>query len=300
MIQIYINKLIENLPAHITNTKQPLKIDIVLDGGAFNGSYLVGALYFLKEMEKRNYIVIDRISGCSIGSLVGFLYYIDRLDLFSLLYNNIISDFKKNSNLKYFTNIKNYIGKTPSNICDILYKKLYITYHNVINGKKVIKKTYKNIDDVFETILKSSFLPLMIDGNLLYKNKFMDGQTPYIFNISKGKKILFLNLLTFDKLTSCLNIKNENNNFHRVLSGLLEIHNFFIKGSETNMCSYVNDWGIGYNIYIMIRYLIEKIIVFIIYFIYIMNKTNNKNITYIICSKFMKSIISILINRYCF
>ena len=83
MIENYVNKFIENLS---DDSKIYKEIDLVLDGGAFNGSYLVGALYFLKEMEKRKYIKIDRISACSIGSIVAFLYYIDALDLMPVLY----------------------------------------------------------------------------------------------------------------------------------------------------------------------------------------------------------------------
>ena len=56
MIDEYVNKLIENLPE---SSKKLQNIDLVLDGGLFNGSYLVGALYFLKEMERRQYIKID-------------------------------------------------------------------------------------------------------------------------------------------------------------------------------------------------------------------------------------------------
>ena len=70
MIDEYVNKLIENLPEE---TKKLQYIDLVLDGGIFNGSYLVGSLYFLKEMERRKYLKIARISGCSIGSIVAFL-----------------------------------------------------------------------------------------------------------------------------------------------------------------------------------------------------------------------------------
>ena len=80
MINNYVNKLIDNLPNTFKNNKTPLQIDLILDGGLFNGSYLVGALYFLKEMEKKNYIKINRISSCSIGSIIGFLYFIDYLN----------------------------------------------------------------------------------------------------------------------------------------------------------------------------------------------------------------------------
>ena len=87
MINEYVIILIENLPVDIKNVNEQIKMDVVLDGGLFNGSYQVGALYFLKEMENRKYIKIERISGCSIGSIVGFLYFIDSLDLMPKLYD---------------------------------------------------------------------------------------------------------------------------------------------------------------------------------------------------------------------
>jgi predicted acylesterase/phospholipase RssA len=100
MIQEYVNKLIDNLPIDIKNTKSPIILDIVLEGGVFNGSYLVGAMHFLKEMEKRNYIKVERISGCSIGSIVGFLYFINKLELMPELYSLVQTDFNKYYNLK--------------------------------------------------------------------------------------------------------------------------------------------------------------------------------------------------------
>jgi predicted acylesterase/phospholipase RssA len=101
MINDYVIKLIDNLPDDIKNVKEPAHIDLVLDGGIFNGSYLVGALYFLKEMEKRNYIKIDRISGCSIGSIVAFLYYIDALELMHKFYEIVNADFRKTYKLTF-------------------------------------------------------------------------------------------------------------------------------------------------------------------------------------------------------
>jgi predicted acylesterase/phospholipase RssA len=120
MINDYVIKLIENLPDDLKNSKTPLRLDLVLDGGIFNGSYLVGALYFLKEMERRNYIKIDRISGCSIGSFAGFLYLIDELDKFSNLYEIINKDFKQTYNL---------------NIVKLLKEKLSITITDEILEK---------------------------------------------------------------------------------------------------------------------------------------------------------------------
>ena len=96
MIQQYIEKFIKNLPENFKNNKNPIKLDLVLDGGIFNGSYLIGALYFLKEMEKRNYVKICRISGCSIGSIVAFIYIIDCLDILESLYDTTLKQLEMN------------------------------------------------------------------------------------------------------------------------------------------------------------------------------------------------------------
>ena len=58
MINEYIHKLMDNLPENITNRKKPLKLDLILGGGAFNGSYILGALFFLKELERKKYIIL--------------------------------------------------------------------------------------------------------------------------------------------------------------------------------------------------------------------------------------------------
>ena len=117
MINEYVIKLIENLPDDLKNSKTPLRIDLVLDGGIFNGSYLVGALYFLKEMEKRKYIIIERISGSSIGSLVGFLYFIDALDTMPNLYDITKKEFKENYKLPTLKNLRKYLeGRIPDDI----------------------------------------------------------------------------------------------------------------------------------------------------------------------------------------
>ena len=86
LIEETTNKLIEFLP----NTSKNIgKIDLVLESGAFNGSYLVGALFFLKEMEKKKYIYVDRISGCSIGALIGFLYFINSFFINSFIFSEV-------------------------------------------------------------------------------------------------------------------------------------------------------------------------------------------------------------------
>ena len=304
MIQQYVNKLMDNLPDYIKKTDNPLKIDIVLDGGLFNGSYLAGALLFLKEMENRKYIIIERISGCSIGSITGFLYTIDRLDLITNLYEEFNKEFKET----YSLNIIKYI---KSNFCEFsneenlkkINNKLYITYNNIIKGTKKVKSVYKSWDELTDTLIKSCFFPYLINGNLLYKNKYLDGISPYIFNEQPGKKILYMELFSIDKICGTINIKNEKTNHHRILTGLLDIHNFFIKESRTVMCCYVNDWNLFDKFYYKLKLAFEKFFTYIIYFVVILKKyiniDINNTIYYKLISIISYDVFTILLETYC-
>ena len=304
MINEYVIKLIENLPDDLKNSTTPLRIDLVLDGGIFNGSYLVGALCFLKEMEKRKYIIVERISGSSIGSIVAFLYFIDALDMMPQLYDIVKADFKNGYNLPSVKEIKKHLSsRIPEDICEKINGKLYISYNNVRKCKKNIKSQYKDVDEIMNTLIKSSFVPYLIDGNLLYDNKYIDGMNPYIFNKVPDKKILYLDLFGFDKIGNLLNVKNEKTNYHRILSGLLDIHNFYIKQSNTQMCSYVNDWSVNNKTFNYLKILFEKFtMLFMYFFIYLKNLIHydfENTLIYKIISKIVYDIFIIFLETYC-
>ena len=303
MINEYVIKLIENLPDEIKNVKKPMVIDLVLDGGVFNGSYHVGALYFLKEMENRKYIKINRISGCSVGSIVGFLYFIDSLDLMSKFYEVINTEFRQTYSLGFIKNMKKYLGdRVPDDICEKVNGRLYITYNNIKKGTKPVKSVYKNIDDIINTIIKSSYIPYLIDGNVLYENKCIDGITPFIFK-ERERKILYLDLFGSDKVGNLLNVKNEKTNYHRILSGLLDIHSFFIKQSNTPMCSYVNNWTYSNICFNYIKTIIEKICIYLIHVLIYLKKHISdefkETVIYKILSKISYDIFIIILENYC-
>jgi hypothetical protein len=301
MIDEYVNRLIENLPEE---TKKLQYIDLVLDGGIFNGSYLVGSLYFLKEMERRNYIKVERISGCSIGSIVAFLYYIDSLDLVSNLYEMVNKEFKKKYTLNTLKSLKIFLQeRIPHNICSKVNNKLFICYHDIKKQKKIVKSNYKNVDDIIHTIIKSCYVPFLIDSNILYKKKYIDGINAYIFKKQTNKKILHMELFGYDKFIYALNIKNEKNNFHRILSGLLDIHTFFIKKSNTPMCSFVNDWNIfnrfNYNIKLLFEYIFVKIFCIIIHVKKYIPEEFKDNLFFKLIIKLSFDIFSTILETYC-
>jgi len=304
MIKEYVNKFIENLPEDLKNSKDPLIIDIILDGGLFNGSYLIGALYFLKEMETRKYIKIDRISGCSIGSVVALLYFMDSLDTMTNLYDIVNSTFRKNYNLEIIKELKTILkDKIPLDICKQVENRLFISYNNIKIGKKRVKSVFKDVDEIINTIIRSCFIPYLIDGNICYENKHIDGMNPYIFKLEPNKKILYLDLFGYDKIGNLLNVKNEKTNFHRVLSGLLDIHTFYIKQSSTQMCSYVNDWSISNKMFNYIKLIFEKICIYLIHIlIYIKTKIPaefEETVIYKIITKIMKESFIIILENYC-
>jgi hypothetical protein len=303
MINDYVIKLIENLPDDIKNINEPIKMDVVLDGGIFNGSYHVGALYFLKEMENRKYIKIERISGCSVGSIVGFLYFIDSLDLMPKLYDLINKEFRQTYNLKLITELKKHLSeRIPSDICERVNGKLFITYNNIKKGTKPVRSVYKNVDDIINTIIKSSYIPYLIDGNVLYENKSVDGITPFIFK-EREKKVLYLDLFGSDKLGNLLNVKNEKSNYHRILSGLLDIHSFFIKKSNTPMCSYVNDWSYSNMCFNYLKTIIERICIYLIHVLIFIKKNISaqfkETVLYKILSKISYDVFIIILENYC-
>ncbi len=301
MIDEYVNKFIENLP---DESKTLQRLDLVLDGGIFNGSYLIGAMYFIKEMEKRKYVKIERLSGCSIGALVSFLYFIDSLDTMPKFYEVAKNDFKANFSLNILKNIKFYLqDRIPDDICSRVNGRLFICYNNIKTRKKIIKSNYKNVDDIIETIIKSCYVPVLIDKNIFYKKKYVDGINAYIFKSEPGKKILHMELFSYDKFTYSLNIKNEKTNFHRILTGLLDIHSFYIKKSNTPMCSYVENWNLlnkfNYNLKLALEFIIINVFYFISYTKKYIPEDIKDNIFIKILSKISFDIFSILMDTYC-
>ena len=300
-LKIYINKLIIQLPSHMKNSGSPMKFDLILSGGAFNGSYTLGSLLFLKEMEKHKYIQINKISTCSISSFIGVLYILDKLDVMYDNYNKFYNVFNESKKINTILQINKYITIIPNDLINLNHK-LYISYYNIRKRKKTIKCFYKNVTDVYTSIIKSCYLPFIIDGNILYKNSYIDGITPYIFKSRRNVKKLYIDLICCGKLFNIFNVKYEYCNIHRIMTGILDIHWFFIKDfASTPMCSFINNWSLleRFRNYIII--FIEKIIMAIVcvyllfddFIIYL----GLKNKLYIFCANILYFLIENLIKN---
>ena len=296
MIQECAHKLLENLPKEITNNKNTNntnnKINLILEGGVFNGSYHIGALYFLKEMENKKYIQIHKISSTSVGSISALLFYSNLLEEGLNSHTILKSIYKQTKTLNAIPTFLNKIReKINPNIIASLNGKLYISYYNIKKGCKIIKSRYKNIDDLFITIQRSCFVPFFINGQMTIDNKYIDGITPYIFSNSKYK-CLNISLISRNKFYQMFIIKNEDTNIHKILAGLLDIHLFITTNKSTQMCSYICHRTLIQKLYHLLVFIIEKIIIFILFLYYhSKNKISKSNI-------FVK-IINLLIKEYC-
>ena len=251
MFHPYVNKLIENLPDEMKTRR---KLDLVLTGCyPFNISFLMGSLLFLKEMEKRNYIKVCRISGNGLGSLAGLLYFSDSI--------NILSDY----DLKRLPELGRLLkDKVPKHI---LKNKLFISYYDASLCVKITKSKYKTPAKLIDEIIKSCYLPFVVDGNIANKNQFMDGLSPYVFDVKRDRQILYCSPFNYNHLQMSWNTHHENTCTSNILSGLLDIYAFFITKRSTSMCSYLNEWSCFDRNVELLKYIVERIVIHTIYLI---------------------------------
>ena len=74
---------IENLANNYPQLNKPIELDIIIEGGLFNGMYSCGALLLIKQLERKKYFRVNRISGASIGSIMGYYYFTDTVNEFA-------------------------------------------------------------------------------------------------------------------------------------------------------------------------------------------------------------------------
>jgi len=299
----YIDPLIHTLPKECNKQPLQLQLDVVFEGGLFNGSYLAGSLLYLKALEREKILTIHNLSGCSIGAITALMYFIHDEQIIMNIYQIAYSHFKTNYNVNIFDDLFSLLTQhLPNNIIEQINNRLYISYYNIKTGKRIVKKTYKNIAQLFETIRRSCSFPYVIDSQIYYKNKYMDGLYPFVFPSRNTKRVLYLNIHNLDKIPGMLSIKNETSNIHRILEGILETHLFFMHGfGKTNICSFVDQWNpIDWiKHYIFVKFIDLSIL--LLHKVYIFNELLRKSIDKkgIHVYKLLQHIYIYMLSSYC-
>ena len=280
LLNIYIKTLVDNV--NIENI--PKELDIVFDGGAFNGGMGFGTALYLKELEKRKITKISRVSGCSIGSVIALSFLVDFKYDINKVFISMCKNFKNTFNLSLCkAHIKKIVYDNLTDDLSFLNNKLYITYYDAVNYKHIMICNYKNRDHLIDCLMRSCHIPYITMPTMMYDEKYIDGIAPYIFRDGLND-VLFVNMITIKNYKYSFKIRNENNVNHRMMIGINDINKFFVN-KKSDMCSYYNSWS-----WISIFMLRMRImIVFIIIWLINNFKNNLKNIKHIIPPYFLKN-----------
>ena len=296
MLQRYINSLITKKTDINIKPIPRQNVDLVFEGGLFNGSYQLGFLAYIKQMERIKLIHVKRISGCSIGSFIALLYFIDvPLDENIYFISNIIyKHAKKYKNINIFKKAYIYYSKwIPDNFLDLINGKLFITYTDVSKNKQMVKSKYDSVEELFEVIRRSCSVPYIIDKTLFYNNKYVDGLYPYIFKPKKDRKIINLNIINWEKL-DFFTIKNENSNIQRVINGIIDTHAFFSLNYISNMCSYIDEWSTITRFKYFIKIKLFRLGVIFFHYIYIFIRIFKKHYNDYLAAEYINSLCFIV------
>lgn len=304
----HINECIQ----HIECPSDPQILDLVLEGGGFNGSYEYGVLLVLRELEKKGYVKIRRISGTSIGSVLGFYYYTNTLESYMDSMKHMQRKFKEDGSLSYSqTLLRESIDTMSNETFDKLKDdKLFITYYDVTQRKQMVQSNYVTKEDLYSGIVKSCYIPFLLGDTMTYKtgqsNDYIDGGQPYIFKNRShdDTKILYVSINQISKLKRMISLHKECDASGRILEGIIDAIQFFMYKKKTHLCSFVNEWNVFDFIYIRIKQIGMLFVTYILSFLIIIwNRVPNgfkDSVPYSFIVKIIQQFVHDIILLYCF
>ena len=243
LAQNYVDSIAKSF---VKENEEPKEIDLVFSSGGFNCPIGIGIGMYLKQIEKYKHIKVKRVSGSSIGAFLSLWYIMgdvnNNFDFLETELINTVNHFKKNKNLNTYNSfIRKYVYNVfKSDDMTPIQKCLFITYYDTKKYKKQIVSKYKNREHLISCILQSGYIPYITDGNSKYKNRYIDGVSPYIFPKNKNKReTLFVNMMCRTHVFGCISIDTKNI-YKRILVGVNDANDFFTTGNST-LCIYTKD-----------------------------------------------------------
>jgi hypothetical protein len=236
------------LTVNVKPDPHPRELNLIFDSGAVNGLLGIGAALYLLHLEELNYIKINKISGCSVGSLIAVWYICGCPDS---MYNEIEALFDHYKTHKNFFIFKQIVVKVIQELfpqeADIerLNGFLYINYYDTKERKQCVVSNFTDRAHLTTCILRSSHVPFITNPCHKLEDRYVDGIAPYIFSKDKDKdkqsisKNLFIQLIQFTSPLKTMNIKGDKNIYSRLIKGMVDTNEFFINESSS-ICSYVN------------------------------------------------------------
>ena len=285
----------------ITKTVTPKyqEVNLIIDGGAVNGLVGVGAALIIKKFEVSGLIKIDKISGCSIGSLIG-LWYACGCPLTTLNYlSKMFNTYKTNKNFRHYKQFVKEIVYSilPKGNMNIINNKLYIKYYDVVNCNEIVVSTFKNRKHLVKCLIRSAHIPFVTSKKFILDNQYIDGIYPYIFKTPERN--LFIQLFSFRDPFNIVYVKNESNIVSRLIYGANQATNFF-KDGDSSVCNilYSNDYY--YRVFFFIRLISAIIIIFLIDSVKLLRRCipiqATKTLTYLHIKKIEEKMIRCIID----
>lgn len=238
LMQEYIKALIQN----IEQSQIPKDLNLIFDGGVFNCGFAAGVALYIKELNNKNIIKINQISGCSAGAFIA-LWYVCGCNVSILNYlEKSMQTFKQTLSFDHIhTTIYDIVNELfPENnqqIQHILNNKLFINYYDTRKNKQKVVSKFKNKAHLIKCLLRTIHIPYVIDGQPRCNKWYIDGIIPYVFKNSSDS--LLIKLITFKKCSKAFILKSEKNIHYRLLTGVADANDFFANG-HSDMCIYIS------------------------------------------------------------
>ena len=266
LLKAYIKTMAESSLTD-RNEVNPLEIDLVISGGAFNGAYGFGVVLYLLELIEQKKLIIKNASGCSVGAMTALCVVCRKAtSMFCSNWEILKHDIRDNqrmNNVKHL--VKEYVNEClQDKEISFLKNKLFITKTNLNTGEHITKSEWASKEELQEDLIASCFIPYIVDGNSRYKDEYIDGIQPHIFK-DTSRRCIYVNLHSMynNRWLKCICTNQEKNPNQRVLEGVNECCRF-LNGEESYLCSWIDNWSIWNYAFIRMQFVIIYTIVIII------------------------------------
>lgn len=219
-------------------------IDLNISSGGNTGFIGFGVIDVLKYMQKKHNMVIDRISGISFGSIIGFFYLLEIPTTMVInIYMQLFELFKSNNNITeieaFYELWMHYLKDTlDPNAYKKCNNKLYILYgvFKTSGLEYKLKSTYTSNNDVFITCMASSSIPFItLNGSCLkVDNEYVidGGLIKYIYSFG-NKTEMNINFSCYPCPPSQLIMPTNENIEEYIFEGVKEGIKFFESGKSS-------------------------------------------------------------------
>ncbi|MBU94786.1 MAG: hypothetical protein CL669_04255 [Balneola sp.] len=237
----FIEACVEN----IDRDKLPAEMNIVLDGGAFGGAYTLGSLLYLRELSKKGLIKIRKVSGTSIGAILGAFFVGEQLDSVSNeVLQKLLAFVKSNGTLEMAMEIVNDVFDWEA------FQKhggandtLIISYTNMAHPTNNYVSSFDSREDLMSYLRRSIHLPWITTESCTVDGRFIDGISPKLIR-DYDAPTLFISTMNLTYFGKSITSSGEVNFVPRIITGIDETHRFFTGTKRSGLCSYLHNWSI--------------------------------------------------------